>query len=242
MTKKMVPIMILVVFTMSLPSYLSLCIISEPILDSYSGVKRDTIIVSGSGATEDGLVELYWDIPVGPGALMLNVATAGAGGDYEIMFDVPPAVSGSHYLWVIDVATGTMELSDPFTVLPMLSLSPAKGMWGDVITIHGSGYSGEEQVVVTWDYGGSFPLDLATSPAIIETDEYGDWVASFTVPPGYPPGSYAVYAKDDDGVYAYADANSLGFFVIPEMYLGTIMGLAACMTALGVYVFKRYSQ
>ena len=81
--------------------------ISEDVPNPASGVKGDTIIVTGSGVTAGKTVNLYWDlVQAWDGeAGLLNTTKAKSSGNYEVWFDVPEAVNGVHYIWVEDSQT-----------------------------------------------------------------------------------------------------------------------------------------
>jgi len=122
----------------------------------------------------------------------------------------------------------------------------------DTIYVKGSGYP---KTVATynlyfvpdtsWTNGMTIPAP--THSTTVTTDANGDVLhtAAWSSPPSITVGAYdivvdvngnGVYDKDvdalDDLDVSYAGTN--GFFVIPELPIGTLMGLASCLAALGI--------
>lgn len=98
----------------------------------------------------------------------------------------------------------------------------------------------------TWSDGMKIPSDgILTTVA---TDGYGNILPTIVWHAPLVPGLYDIVADvDRDGYYNAAkdclDSSSVqvaaGFFVVPELVLGTVAGVAGCFGALGVY---RYSK
>ena len=72
-----------------------------------SGVYGDLVYVFGDGVISGLGVNLYWDtVMAWDGETgLLNSSTAHPSGAFEIWFEVPEAVNGSHYLWIRDTDT-----------------------------------------------------------------------------------------------------------------------------------------
>ena len=157
-------------------------------LSAYTGVKGDVITVSGgegevvSGAT----VEVYWDIYAGPGAFLLNATTGKMDGSWECQITVPDAVNGVHYVWAQELST-LSEASSTFQVLPLIDVSPSRGLPGDIVAINGYGFSGNEEVVINFS-------DIVVK--WIDADELGSFETTFMVP-AKPYGVYDVNATDE---------------------------------------------
>jgi len=200
-SKRATIILFVATLTMALLPAIPVQAIDTPLLDTYTGNYGDTIIVTGSGATEDMEVNVYWDaVKAWDGEKgLLNSTESKAGGFYEIWLDVPEAIAGDHYIWVRDTYSGDTAVSSAFTVVPWIKLSPYIGLPGDEIAINGYGFGEQVDIVgVFWDYDLT-PLMLTTTPSSPETNSVGSWEASFNVPSWYDYGFYLVYAEDASG-------------------------------------------
>jgi hypothetical protein len=190
-----------------------------------SGVYGDLIYVFGDGVISGLDVNLYWDIVTawdGETGL-LNSSIAHPSGAFEIWFEVPEAVKGSHYLWIRDTDTPSHTFGPVlFTVNTSIAVSPRSGIKNDQVTIKGYGF-GDEVDVDTIEFDGS---SLATNPSVPVTDGVGSWEATFNVP-DKTDGDYDITAEDEVGNTA-----SVVFKVGPAMTLdlaegsvGTVMGV-----------------
>lgn len=105
---------------------------------------------------------------------------------------------------------------------------------------------------VTWVDGMAIPPGVPGTATSISSDATGDVPATLLWSGPLVAGKYDIVVDvDGDGLY-YAEADALddndievtaGFFVIPEFWLGTILGLAGCFAAFGVFhVSKRKHQ
>jgi hypothetical protein len=176
-----------------------------PSIDSVSpvsGCKGDVIVVSGSMVTPSAVVNLYWDSLSswnGESGLV-NTASADPDGSYEVSFQVPEAVNGPHYIWVMDTVTGsTAMFSTPFEVSACLVLTPDVGLPGDVVTLNCYGFSDEADIEsVTFD-----GVSIATSPGSMSTDDMGSCSMTFRVP-NESYGVYEVSVIDSSSVSAVA--------------------------------------
>jgi len=114
-----------------------------------SGDYGDTIVVTGDGITAGKEVRLYWDLVQDwdGEAGLLNTTTAEASGEFEIWFDVPEAVAGTHYVWVEDVEANDFD-KVTFTVIPLIDPSATSALAGDRITVEGYGFGGEKDLAL----------------------------------------------------------------------------------------------
>jgi hypothetical protein len=190
-----------------------------------SGVYGDLVYVFGDGFVSGLDVNLYWDtLMAWDGEMgLLNSAEAQPSGAFEIWFEVPEAVNGSHYLWIRDTGSPAHTLGPVlFTVNASMTVSPRSGIKNDLVTIKGYGF-GDEVNVDTIEFGGS---SLVTNPSVPVTDGVGSWEATFNVP-DKTDGDYDVTAEDQVG-----NAASVIFKVGPAMTLdhmegsvGTVVGV-----------------
>ena len=163
--------------------------------------KGDILAISGTGETAGSTVSVFWDAAVGAGALLLNTTEANPDGTWDLDIEIPADVEGLHYTWV-ETADST-DMYSTVWVIPKVSLSPKSGLSGDEVTVTGSGYSAESEMIITWDYDGGSPAVLSTS---IETDELGSFTYDFDVPAsmGYND-DYTVHGIDESLWYAAYD-------------------------------------
>ena len=165
-----------------------------------TGAHDDIVVVKGSGGTAGVEVRLYWDAVKAWDREkgLMNSTLVEADGSYEIWFEVPEAVGGSHHIWAKDTDTGsTARYAEPFIVSSRLNFTPNQGLPGDTITINGYGFGDEVKVLYIWMADGGIDF-LKTSPSRPQTDELGSWTATFEVP-DKPYGSYEINALDEEG-------------------------------------------
>jgi hypothetical protein len=190
-----------------------------------SGVYGDLVYVFGDGVISGLNVSLYWDIVIAwdGEAGLLNSSIALPSGVFEVWFEVPEAVNGSHYLWIRDNDTPAHTFGpELFTVNPSMTVSPRSGIKNDPVTLKGYGF-GDEVDVDPIEFGGS---SLATNPSVPVTDGVGSWEATFNVP-DETDGDHDITADDQEGNTA-----SVVFKVGPAMTLdlaegsvGTVVGI-----------------
>jgi hypothetical protein len=202
--KRAIPLLLLSILLFSLIPAMTVNAVSVTSATPNHGGYGDTIVVVGTGVTAGMVVNLYWDsVKAWDGTKgLMNSTEAEASGDFEVWFDVPAAVWGTHYIWVKDTDTGeTASLS--FTVDPMLKLTPSSGLQGDKVTIKGYGFDDEVDIDrAIWNYGGYLPMKLTLTPLTPETTTLGSWEATFKVPSNYTYATYPVRAIDKTGYYA----------------------------------------
>jgi uncharacterized protein YoxC len=177
-------------------------------ISATTGDYGDTIEITGSGVTAGENVKLGWDgLKAWDGEKgILNTSEAKGAGTFEIWFDVPEAVAGSHYLWLKDMDTGDTYLyTTAFTVVSRIKFSPSSGLEGDKITIYGYGFADDEDISpITFDDGYGPDPTLATTPSTPDTDDLGSWEATFKVPHDVY-GDWEVYAEDESANSATED-------------------------------------
>jgi len=143
-------ISILVIAILALSFALPLVSVSATLTDVklsiYTGVYGDTVNAFGEAfqATSGATIEIYWDIPMGDAAYLLNSTTAKNDGSWEADFDVPEAVAGDHFVWAKDTSVPSYLNSLPFTVVALVKLSPSSGLYGDDVDVKGYGFGEED--------------------------------------------------------------------------------------------------
>ncbi len=123
---------------------------------------------------------------------------------------------------------------------------------GDNVCVIGDGFSPyttyDVQVVndVDWTDGMTIPSYVAKTA--VTTDEFGEIMDAVPVWNGATPGKYDIVVDVNDSGEYEANIDALddsdievtaGFFVVPEVAIGSIMTIAAMFVALGLYAYKR---
>ncbi len=117
---------------------------------------------------------------------ILDEGIDGGYGDFE------EVVGGNYYVYVTYGDNDKIEAVAEFTVRG-IKLNPTSGIAGDLVEVTGVGFGEEVGVSLTFDGD-----DVFTSPASIETDEDGNFTASFSVP-NVVAAAYDVRVQDEDG-------------------------------------------
>lgn len=136
----------------------------------------------------------------------------------EITFNVPPSSKGDHWIYAVGNKTDDIEDDEikgvEFKVLPGISVSPASGAPGEVITVSGSGFAADEEDI-------EILLDNDMVASNIKADDDGVWGKTFSVPQ-LPQGTYDISAE---GEYtASGDLAEVEFEVVPGLTVTPIEG------------------
>jgi len=146
-----------------------------------------TITLTGAAkeVTSGSSVEIYWDYATGPDALLLNTTTGDPDGSYEVNIDVPETPVGSHWIWVVDVATGQNNGSLEVDVDPTLEVDVTSGLAGDTVTLTGYGFDDDAGFNVSIFNMTANHVDISV-PIVEdndeETDEYGSFEIEIEIP------------------------------------------------------------
>jgi hypothetical protein len=213
-SKKLLSIIVTAILALSfmLP-LVSVTAISAPIVTP-AGDKQvgDVLTVTGipGDVTSGATVEVYWDIVMGPDAMLLNTTTGDPDGSYDVEITVPDSVNGSHYVWVKDTATGETASSIGFAVVRKVELDPERGLKDDEVDVTGTGFSAESEITLWFVLAAPATAadELSTRPSTVETDEWGTFTCEFDVP-DLAYATYTVIATDD-----IDDQNETAAFII----------------------------
>ncbi|MFB0557246.1 MAG: IPT/TIG domain-containing protein, partial [Dehalococcoidia bacterium] len=137
-------------------------------------------------------------------------------GKFNCTILIPESIGGEHTISVSDV-TGS-EASATFTVEAEVAISPTTRAAGDEVTVTGTGFGDEKGVTITLNGEG-----VVTSPSSIETDEYGNFAASFEVP-DVAGATYDVEVEDEDGNKGEAEFTE---FIATEVSISPITSQAS---------------
>lgn len=122
--------------------------------------------VSGTKATANGTVSIYWD------SVLMGNTTANNVGDFTYLLNVPSnATIGLHEIMALDTATGRTA-SRPFRVL-MITLNPSTGSVGTKVTVKGAGFTPESQATIAFN-------DMLIGYALV--DNIGNFTFTFNIP------------------------------------------------------------
>jgi len=150
-----------------------------------TGSPGTKVTVTGTKATANGTVSIYWD------STFMGNSTANEVGDFTYLMTVPSeATVGVHEMMATDVATGRTG-STIFRVI-LTALNPTEGSIGTNVTVNGAGFAPESQVTVTFG-------DMLIGYAII--DSFGNFTFTFNTPLS-TAGKYYIKALDAEGNYA----------------------------------------
>jgi hypothetical protein len=108
-------------------------------------------------------------------------------GEFELTIIIPESTADDHTITVIGEDSNS-EVEDVFTVEPEMTIDPDSGAAGTKVTISGTGFGYKSDVTISIDND-----EVETG----ETDKYGSFEITFTVPI-LEPGTYDVEAEDDD--------------------------------------------
>jgi len=131
----------------------------------------DALYISGVGfgANETG-IRVTFD-----GSLALSDITADAHGSWTGRLDVPPSSRGEHVIDASGEYTRASDIVDAIVIVsPKVELNPSSAAVGTDITIHGTGFAGNQVVTISYD---GTKVSSNTS-----TDAKGEFTTSFKVP------------------------------------------------------------
>jgi len=183
----MLSIIVLAILTLSfiMPFVAVSAAIGTPTVDDTAVQVDDIITVSGDpwNVTSGATVEVYWDVVEGASAWLLNTTTGNSDGSYDVQITVPETPTGNHYVWVKDTGTGSTAGSEAVVVSPDLTVDPTAGLPADSVTLSGTGFDAEAQINATFYFWNDTKVDNLWLPDDdVETDEYGSFTDTVTIP------------------------------------------------------------
>jgi hypothetical protein len=164
-------------------------------LSPATGAALSSTTISGGGFAANTTVRIFFDGSSGP---QVGIESSdGAGGLPGLAFTVPAVGVGLHQVFATD---GTNSATTNFNVVS-LTLTPASGGPGTVITVTGSGFQPNEAVSIAWDQTSS---QVTTATANIS----GQIFTSFSAPNG--TGNHQVIATGQSSGFVLKATFSLG--------------------------------
>jgi len=152
-----------------------------------SGPVGTEVEISGVGFDSNDDIQVLYD-----GGIIDIISGGGdrrfkANGSFTSRVRIPESVAGEHTLRVEDDAGHSGQVK--FTVEPQITLSPSSASSGEEVTIIGSGFSEDADIVVYFDG------DVIYITGDYDTNDYGGFESRFMVSE-IEPGSYLVEVED----------------------------------------------
>ncbi len=137
-------------------------------LSRTSALVGEQITVYGTGfrASRDIKVRFDGDI--------LETTSTNSKGSFGASFPVPPSEQGSHE---VSASDNSYSATARISVEQSISISPRSGFTGTVVTIKGTGFRDNRDIIITFE--GNI---IETTPPSITTDDDGSFKVSLTVP------------------------------------------------------------
>jgi len=173
----------------------------------HSGPIGTIVTVSGTYATPSESVRIWWD------NVEAHAINAEGDGTYSYDLTVPPSVAGAHTVTAEDVMS-TNNASETFTLLGItLSITPASGPVGTVVTVTGTYATPGGSVVIGWD-----SIEIKTVTAELD----GTYLYDLTIPASVN-GEHTVTVED----VASTNTATQIFTVEPQIILTPEDGVVA---------------
>jgi hypothetical protein len=131
----------------------------------------DSLWVSGVGfEVNETSIKVTFD-----GTLAVSNIVADAKGSWSDRLEVPPCTKGEHTIDASGEISKASDIVDATVIIsPQMELSPTSGAIDTDITVHGTGFSANQIITISYD-----GAKVATGTA---TDTKGDFTASFKIP------------------------------------------------------------
>ena len=160
---------------------------AEISLDNDSGTIGTKLTIEGKGFYAGGVVTLYYDNK------LLATEQANSAGEFSYQFTILGSTAGKH--WIIARGAEDNAAGIEFEVIPSITLVPASGAIGDILTVSGAGFAARSDAAVYFK---------SAEVAYAKTNEYGSFEVAFFNVPTVLTGTYNVQVKDEDDNMAKA--------------------------------------
>lgn len=174
-------------------------------IDPTSGPVGTLVAVTGTQATPNGLVTIWWDDATVDSVITLQDGT------YSSDFTVFASIAGEHTLKAEDTES-TNTASETFTVEPQIVLSKTEGSVGTQLSVTGTGFASDSLVDI------NFNAIIVVND--FATDSTGSFTADFEAPASIA-GGHTVTATDTVNPTITA---STPFTVIPKIAIDVTEG------------------
>ncbi|MFC1865746.1 hypothetical protein ACFLYB_03435, partial [Chloroflexota bacterium] len=134
---------------------------------------------------------------------------ADTNGEFTLYIIIPESEYGEHTLTVIG-EDSLAEFEEIFNVVPDISVNPASGEAGTIVTVTGTGF--DRSNGVDFSFGGVSVTSVVWIVGILDrTNTDGTFVVDLTIP-DIVPGTYIILAEDEDN----SDIFDATFFTIEQ--------------------------
>ena len=139
-------------------------------LNVSSVIVGNQVAITGTGFRANRTVTLRFD-----NNQLVTTSTNNVG-SFSTTFTTPEAPAGTHIITATDgTNTKTVELA----ITRSMTLSPASGNVGTIVTVSGTGFNASRTIRISYDGN-----NVVTIPSTITTSSVGSFSAKFTVPAG----------------------------------------------------------
>ncbi|MDR0373548.1 MAG: collagen-like protein [Nitrososphaerota archaeon] len=209
-----------------------------------SGNVGEIITLTGVVDNPGAIVSIYWN-SISTANRLNSTQLTGSSTIYNIDVTIPTAPCGPHALIAVEEigstggsSAGSVAL--PFSIEPKITLTPNKGVAGDIITVTGTGFApGSTTNTIGITFAGTA---ISTMPSTVRADATGSFTATFTVP-NSPDGPYTVVAEaavtgeSADAVFTIGPVITLSPNEGPAGIIVTVSGRGFNPDTLAVIVF-----
>jgi hypothetical protein len=150
-------------------------------LDKTSALVGERITVYGKGFRASRGVNIRFDDDT------VDTTATNSKGSFVAGFQVPSSERGSHE---VSASDNSYSATARISVEQSISLSPQSGPAGTIVTVSGTGFRDNRDVIITFDGD-----EIETTPPSVSTDNAGSFTASLTVPTCVNE-SYEISASD----------------------------------------------
>ncbi len=183
-------------------------IVINPISDTIGTLTK----VSGYGFSASSDINVYFD------DINVAVAKTNSVGSFTVNIDIPVSTSGEHMILAEDDEDN--NASAIFITTPKIMLNIDTGVFGDIITITGNGFTAGN----AFDNAVTFTVD--NTPGLNIEDVYTDLTGSFSVSftiPGLTNGNHIIKAEDTYGNYSTVELTIKASIVLQNTTTGVIV-------------------
>ena len=154
------------------------------VLSIESGPVGTEVTISGSGYDAYNDLYIYYD------GSLVEISSTDDSGKFSYTYIIPAGYYGGHNIKAEDV--GGHSATAVFSVLQRLFLSTYEGYVGDTVLLNGTGFDAGKGITVIYNSAA-----ITTLPALVVTDEKGNFSTAFLIPPlEGPAGAKLVEASD----------------------------------------------
>ncbi len=152
-------------------------------LNAAEGAVGATVTVDGKGFHANQTVTFYYH---NSGTEKLGTAVTTATGECRYRFTIPESIAGKHLITAEDPRGNSADTE--LEITPSLTLNPASGAVGTMVTVKGRGFGYKTTVNIFFEN---------TRVSRVTTDKYGNFEDAFGAPVTGPQ-NYTVKAEDED--------------------------------------------